>query len=221
MKQTPINEYHNEHVLNMIPSSTKRVIEIGCSSGALAKAFKMHHSECDWVGVEIDSKYADFASRYCDTTLVLDFESCDQNFYKVYADRDCWIFADVLEHFKDPWSVIKKIRNVIPKNGSVIACVPNLQYWSVLALLADGNFRYEEHGVMDITHLRWFTRKSLFELFENEGFVIYEGVTRFAHHPDQGILELIGKLAEKAGGDPVVAMNDAIPMQYVVRAIPC
>ncbi len=220
MKPTPINEFHNEHVLQMIPAETRNIIEVGCSSGALAKKFKELQTGSNWIGVEKDAEYAELARRYCDKTIVLDLENCGSEFYESYSDRDCWIFADVLEHFKDPWSVVKNIRSVIPKHGSVIACVPNIQYWVVLASLAVGNFQYEDQGVMDRTHLRWFTRKSLFQLFEDEGFIIAEGVTRFAHHPDQGILELIGKLAERVGSDPVAAMNDAIPMQYVVRAVP-
>lgn len=220
MKQTPVNEIHNAEVLKLIPDATNRVIEIGCSSGALAREFKKIHPDVDWVGVEIDPDYAELARRYCDTTVVRNLDECDQDFYKSYSDRDCWIFADVLEHFKDPWVVLKNIRSVIPSGGCIVACIPNAQNWNLIARLAIGDFRYEDMGLLDRTHLRWFTRQTIYELFEGQGFKITKGMTRTFQHPNQDILELIGNIAEKCGHDSRISMSDATPLQYVVRAEP-
>lgn len=220
MKQTPIHEIHNDEVLKLIPSTSKRVIEIGCSSGALAREFKKIHPDTHWVGVEIDPDYAELAKRYCDKTVVQNLDHCSPDFFQEYANCDCWIFADVLEHLRDPWSVFKNIRNVIPENGCIVACVPNAQNWSLIARLAVRDFRYEDMGLLDRTHLRFFTRLTIYELFEGQGFRISEGMTRTFHHPNQDILELIGKIAEKSGLDPSISMADATPLQYVVLAIP-
>lgn len=220
MKQTPIHEIHNDEVLKLIPNTSKRIIEIGCSSGALAREFKKTHPDVHWVGVEIDPDYAELAKRYCDTTLVVNLDGVEKVFYDTHSDCDCWIFADVLEHFKDPWSVIKNIRNVIPANGCVVACIPNAQNWNLIARLVIGDFRYEDIGLLDRTHLRWFTRQTIFELFEGQGFRVSEGVTRTFQHPNKEILRLIGKIAETCGQDPKVAMTDATPLQYAVRAVP-
>lgn len=220
MKQTPIHEIHNNEVLRLIPNTSKKVIEIGCSSGALAREFKRKHPGVHWIGVEIDPDYAELAKRYCDTTLVANLDEFNKDFYVTYSDCDCWVFADVLEHLRDPWAVVKKIRGVIPDNGCIVACIPNAQNWSLIARLAMGDFRYEDTGLLDRTHLRFFTRKTIFELFETQGFKIAEGFTRTVEPPRQEILELIGKLAQSWGGDPSLAMADAIPLQYVARAIP-
>lgn len=220
MKQTPIHEIHNDEVLRLIPKTSKKIIEIGCSSGALAREFKRKHPGVHWIGVEIDPDYAELAKRYCDTTLVANLDEVEEEFYATYSDCDCWIFADVLEHFRDPWAVVKKIRSVIPENGCIVACIPNAQNHSLIARLAVGDFRYEDMGLLDRTHLRWFTRQTIYELFEKEGFRISEGMTRTFHQPNQEVLELIGKIAEKCGFDPMVSMSDATPLQYVVRAIP-
>lgn len=219
MKQTPIHDIHNDEVLKLIPSASKKIIEIGCSSGALAREFKRVHPDAHWVGVEIDSDYAELAKRYCDTTVVRNLEECDQFFYDDHRDRDCWIFADVLEHFRDPWVVVRNIRRVIPDNGCIVACIPNAQNWSLIARLAVGDFRYEDIGLLDRTHLRWFTRQTVYQLFEQEGFKILQGMTRTFQHPNQEILKLIGKIAEQSGFDPLVAMADATPLQYVVKAV--
>lgn len=220
MKQTPIHEIHNDEVLKLIPETSKKIIEIGCSSGALAREFKKNHPDVHWVGVEIDPDYAELAKRHCNTTIVANLDEVEQDFYRAYSDRDCWVFGDVLEHFRDPWAVVRNIRSVLPNNGCIVACIPNAQNWSLIARLAVGDFRYEDMGLLDRTHLRFFTRQTIFELFEAEGFKIAEGTTRTVEAPKQEILELIGKIAEARGCHPALAMADATPLQYVVRAMP-
>lgn len=220
MKQTPIHEIHNDEVLRLIPNASKKIIEIGCSSGALAREFKKNHPDVHWVGVEIDPDYAELAERHCNTTIVANLDEASQDFYKLFSDYDCWVFADVLEHFRDPWAVVRNVRYVLPENGCIVACIPNAQNWNLIARLAVGDFRYEDMGLLDRTHLRWFTRQTIYELFEGQGFRISEGVTRTFHHPNQEVLELIGKIAEKCGFNPTLSMSDATPLQYVVRANP-
>lgn len=220
MLQTPVHDIHNAELLSIIPKNTLKLIEIGCSSGALAREFKRINKDAHWVGVEIDASYALLARRYCDETLVADFDVLSSEFFDSFKDRHCWIFADVLEHLKDPWSALKKIRRVIPKDGSIVACIPNAQNWWVIAKLALGEFRYEDSGLLDRTHLRWFTRKTIIELFEQEGFRIVEGLTRVFQVPDQNVLRLVVELAQRLGVDPEVVKHDATVFQYVVRAVP-
>lgn len=220
MQQTPINDIHNVEVLGFIPQNASKIIEIGCSSGAIAREFKKLNKASHWTGVEIDKSYAELAGRYCDETVVADIDLVGSDFYASYKDRDCWVFADVLEHLKDPWRVLRKIREVIPENGSVVACIPNAQNWSVLAKLALGDFRYEDSGLLDRTHLRWFTRMTIIELFEQQGFKIAQGVPRVFHAPNHDVLNFVAELARKFGSDPDLAKNDAIAFQYVVRAVP-
>jgi len=220
MKQTPVHDIHNPDLLRIIPDHSRKVIEIGCSSGALAREFRKSHN-VDWVGIEIDPDYAKLAQRHCDKTEIQDIDNCDERFYKQHADRDCWIFGDTLEHLKDPWSVLKHIRKVIPSHGVVVACIPNAQHWSLIVRLALGNFRYEESGLLDRTHLRWFTRTTMIELFNSQGFGIAEGFPRVFDEPDrERFLPLIQEISIRAGADPMIAMNDSIPLQYVIRAVP-
>ena len=155
----------------MIPAGTRRVIEVGCSSGALARAFKQT-GDAHWVGVEIDPAYAEVAEQHCDYLEVENIEHCDSDFYRKYADRDCWVFGDCLEHLQDPWQVLSSIRKVIPRDGTVVACIPNAQHWSLVIKQALGAFFYEDSGLLDRTHLRWFSRLTMTQLFESQGFNI-------------------------------------------------
>jgi 2-polyprenyl-3-methyl-5-hydroxy-6-metoxy-1,4-benzoquinol methylase len=221
MQQTPVHDNHNPDLLKLIPVSSNKLIEVGCSSGALAREFKKINPKCHYSGVDIDSTYAELAKRYCDVTLAQDMDTADQEFYQSNADRDCWIFGDTLEHMRDPWAVLRKIRAVIPANGAVVTCIPNAQHWSMFAKLSIGDFRYEDSGLFDRTHLRWFTRETLFELFSSTGFQIVEGISRNFPEPNkEKFLPLIGSIAKAMGRDYQTAVADASPLQYVVKAIP-
>lgn len=221
MKQTPVHENHNPDLLKSIPIEAKRIIEIGCSSGALAREFKKISPNCHYSGVEIDAEYAELAKRYCDDVFNLNIDHVDEKFWHTNKEKDCWIFGDTLEHLVDPWEVLKNIRSVIPENGFVLACIPNVQHWSVQVRLNVGHFKYQPAGLLDKTHLRWFTRITIIEMFAESGFGIQMGFPRIFNEPErEKYLEQIGKLAEISGANPVDAINDALPLQYVIRAVP-
>ena len=220
MKQTPIHDAHNPDLLRMIPPISKRVIEIGCSSGALARELKKNSPSVYYVGVEIESSYAQLAQRYCDETLVLNIEEANEEFWTAQVDKDCWVFGDILEHLVNPWLVLGRIYKSLPVGGVVVACIPNAQHWSVQARLSIGDFRYEDEGILDRTHLRWFTRQTIVEMFHGAGFEIQEGLPRIFDEPNRELfLPVIGEMAKLAGVDSDIAISDAIPLQYVVRAV--
>ena len=221
MKQTPVHEIHNPDLLSMLPRDSKRLIEVGCSSGALAREYKIINSNCVYTGVEIEFEYAKLAERYCDAVLNLDIEAADDKFYQSRNGEDCWIFGDTLEHLRDPWLILSKIRSVIPTNGCVIACIPNAQNWSIQAVLNAGDFRYEDSGLLDRTHLRWFTRKTIMEMFMSTGFQVSNIIPRIFNDPNSAkILPVIRQMATTIGVDPEMAVSDAMPLQYVIKAIP-
>jgi 2-polyprenyl-3-methyl-5-hydroxy-6-metoxy-1,4-benzoquinol methylase len=221
MEQTPIHEQHNPDLLKFIPVESKKIIEVGCSSGALAREFKKISTNCYWLGIEIDPTYAEFAKRHCDKSMVQNIENAPENFWEETKNADCWIFGDTLEHLKDPWLILKLIRENISHKGSVVACIPNAQHWSLQAKLSIGDFRYEKSGLLDKTHLRWFTRQTIFEMFDQAGFEIESGVPRIFNEPNRELfLPIIEQMAKAAGVDPQVAVSDALPLQYVIRGMP-
>ncbi len=221
MKQTPVHEHHNPDLLRFIPKSSENLVEIGCSSGALAREFKKINPACHYLGVDIDEKYTQLANRYCDQTAAMNIEDCDDDFFADNRTRDCWIFGDTLEHFKDPWKILQKIRGVIPVHGCVVACIPNAQHWSMQVKLSIGDFRYQDSGLLDRTHLRLFTRQTMIELFSATGFKVTECAPRIFNEPArEKFLPLIGNLAQAVGFNSDTAITDALPLQYVVKAIP-
>jgi hypothetical protein len=87
--------------------------------------------------------------------------------------------------------------------------------------LCIGDFRYEESGLLDKTHLRWFTRQTLLEMFDQSGFEITEGYPRIFDEPQrERFLPAIEQMARLAGVDQTLAVSDCLPLQYVVKALP-
>ena len=221
MNQTPVTEVHNADLLDIIPWGASKLIEVGCGSGALAREFKKISPSCHYLGVEINPSYAKMAERYCDQSQVLDIETAGDAFWKENADRDCWIFGDTLEHLRDPWSVLRQVRQVIPSKACIAACIPNAQHWSVQARLSIGDFRYEDTGLLDRTHLRFFSRQTILEMFNDTGFTVTACIPRIFVEPmRERFLPAIEQFARLLGADPKTSVDDAIPFQYVVSVVP-
>ncbi len=181
--QTPVHDQHNPELLAFVPRDSRTIVEVGCSSGALARAYKQINADCNYIGVEIDREYAELSRRYCDLVLNFNIEDANQEAFEMLAHADCWVFGDTLEHFKDPWSVLTRIRGTLSTSACLVACIPNAQHWSLQAVLNCGMFRYQESGLLDKTHLRWFTRITILELFQATGFKVTEVMPRIFDEP--------------------------------------
>jgi 2-polyprenyl-3-methyl-5-hydroxy-6-metoxy-1,4-benzoquinol methylase len=221
MDQTPAHEIHNPDLLQEMPRQARCVIEVGCSVGALAREYRRLNPGCRYIGVEVEPGYAATARRHCDAVHVLDIETADAQWLRESLSGDCWVFGDVLEHLKDPWSLLRAVRAALPSEGCVVACIPNAQHWSVQLRLNSGELRYEDAGLLDRTHLRWFTRQTIIELFASARLRIEAGRLRIEPHPQrERVLAGVRALAVAIGSNPELAVADAMATQYVVRAVP-
>jgi SAM-dependent methyltransferase len=221
MRQTPAHGQHNPDLLGLMPSAARRVVEVGCSTGALAQAYRALNPNCDYVGIEIDPDYAAVAAGVCSSVVALDIEQVDDATFAGLFPSDCWVFGDALEHLRDPWALLKRVRGGLAPDGCVVACIPNAQHWSLQAKLNRGVLRYEDAGLLDRTHLRFFTRITLQELFLSTGYQIVQGLPRIFDEPGRDrVLPAIRAFAEAQGADPELAVQDALALQYVVRAVP-
>jgi SAM-dependent methyltransferase len=220
MDQTPAHERHNPDLLGIIPAHAGVIVEVGCSSGALAREAKKSRPACRYVGVEVMPQYVTLAKRHCDLVVEADIEDVDEETMRQWG-ADCWVFGDALEHLRDPWALLARLRRVMPAHGCIVACIPNAQNWTVQVRLNSGTFRYEDQGLMDRSHLRWFTRVTMCEMFAKAGFRIEAGFPRGdTEPPNDGIKNAIRLMAQSMGVDPDLAYSDCVPIQFVVRAIP-
>lgn len=221
MQQTPAYDQYNETLLALIPTALRRITEVGCMRGTLAAAYLASHPDCEWTGIDIDPDNARQARSVCHAVYCRDIEQVSEAEFRRFSQTDAWVFGDTLEHLQDPWRVLTRLRANLSEDGYVIVSLPNSQHWSFQARLSVGLFRYENDGLFDRTHLRFFTRTTLVELFDSTGFRIEQAVPRIFNFPGaERYLPHIRAMAQASGYDPDQAEADAMPYQYVVRAVP-
>ena len=211
----------NPDILRFIPPDAGTVLEAGCGEGALGRAYKLRNPFCRYVGMEVLPQAAEAAQQYLDTVICGDVETVKRA--KVIGKKetvDCLVYGDVLEHLRDPWRVLREQVSWLADTGQVIACIPNVQHWSVLAGLISGHWRYSDAGLLDRTHLRFFTLDSIRELFAQAGLYIHEIIPRVFVHPDQEKVQgILAAAAQELGvkESPTSHLQTAA-MQYIVRA---
>ena len=135
--------------------------------------------------------------------------------FKYLSDADLWIFADVLEHLYNPWKLLERI-NCSRSGVEIIACIPNSQHWSFQARVNSGDINYESHGLFDKTHIRFFSEKTMTDLFESTGYKIINIVPRIFNFPGQDKYDqCIYEFAKLSGIDPIAAVQKSKVFQYV------
>jgi ubiquinone/menaquinone biosynthesis C-methylase UbiE len=219
MKQTPATDLFNQTIFDILPKDTKKIFEIGTGSGAMANAYKQVNPAVNYVGVEIDPEYQSLSERYCDTVYLENFESPTKALLDEVNDADFIIFSDVLEHMYNPWQVLKTLSTRIPASCRILASIPNIQHWSIQMRLVNGDFEYADSGLLDRTHVRFFTRKTMIELFTKNGFSINQVIPRIFSFPNQDEhLSIIRKNAELLNINVQEAVIDAASFQLVIDA---
>jgi methionine biosynthesis protein MetW len=153
----------------MIPRGA-RVLELGCGTGSLCKIVA-DACRAEVVGIEPDSKRAERAKARGVQVFVADLT---EELIEKIAPFDIVLLADVLEHVPYPQAMLLLSRHALKPGGAVIISVPNVAHWSVRADLLRGKFRYQQFGIMDATHLRWFTAASIESLLASAGFKVTE-----------------------------------------------
>ena len=171
--QTPKESYYTHTCLDMISmldAIPETVLEVGCGTGNTLRYLKKQGTR-ETFGIELDSTMAEVAMRQVDHVAVGDIEAMEWPFAgKLF---DCIILGDVLEHLRDPWSVLRTLSELLISNGQVVASLPNVRFYGVsIPLLFGGRWTYAEEGILDRTHLRFFTRKTAIELIASAGFEI-------------------------------------------------
>jgi 2-polyprenyl-3-methyl-5-hydroxy-6-metoxy-1,4-benzoquinol methylase len=221
MKSTPVTDVANEDLLAVLPKDVARVVEIGCGGGALAKAYRASNPATEYIGVEVDAEYAELARRHCSRALCANIETMSDDELGDLTPADCWVFGDVLEHLYDPWQVLARLKVLLRPADCVVACVPNAQHWSVQLRLMSGEFWYEPAGLLDRTHIRFFTRVTLSRLFHDAGLRIVLAQSRvFNFEGQETALAGIREWAKSMGHDAEACVQDATPFQYLLKAIP-
>ena len=168
----PLNERpHGGHAkLLALVGEGKRVLDIGCSSGYLARPLVQRG--CTLVGIEQDPIAAEQAREVCAEVLVGDAEEMELAFEP--ASFDVLLCGDLVEHLRDPQRFLSRIRPFLRPDGRLVLTTPNVANWANRLGLLVGRWRYTDRGILDRTHLHLFTRATLVETLECAGYRVAE-----------------------------------------------
>ncbi len=169
-----------------------RVLEIGCATGYMTKHLR-DELGCSVTAVEIDPAQAAQAEPYADRLIVGDIADAAM-WDRIEGEFDFAIFADVLEHLSDPWEALRRTRGVLAEGGAILASIPNVAYHKVRKQLLLGGFDYTHFGILDSSHLRFFTAKTARALFESNGYRVEKMLGTFRGRVDRAL----GRLAPNA-----------------------
>ncbi|HVO75250.1 MAG TPA: methyltransferase domain-containing protein, partial [Ignavibacteriaceae bacterium] len=170
-RKKDLSYYENDRddVRQLVNPNSKKILDVGCGSGKLGAVLKQKLNAEVW-GVECVYDAALIAQEKLDQVINSPVEEAISRLPDKYFDSI--IFADVLEHLADPFKILIDIKSKLSGAGEIVASIPNVRHWSVLKGLLEGEWEYREYGILDSTHLKFFTRKSLFNMFEKAGYVI-------------------------------------------------
>lgn len=165
-----MNYYNNyrPEMLKFIPVGAKKILEVGCGEGLFGEQLIKNRKVEVW-GVEPAKGPSIQASK---RLFKIINENYDENIILPENYFDCIIFNDVLEHMLDPWKILELSKRFLKSEYSfIVASIPNFRYWdNVKEIIWDGEFTYKPSGILDKTHLRFFTKSSIIKLFNDTGF---------------------------------------------------
>jgi 2-polyprenyl-3-methyl-5-hydroxy-6-metoxy-1,4-benzoquinol methylase len=156
----------------MVPRGARRILEVGCGSGNTLDHLKQNGIGTWHGGVEIN---ADMATEAVDRVCIEPIEavlSMDDDLSAI-ENFDVILCLDILEHLVDPWTVLRSLVGHLSEGGTVIASIPNIRFYkALLPLVLKGEWSYEESGVLDSTHLRFFTRETAVAMVRDAGLEV-------------------------------------------------
>ncbi len=205
--ESPYGTSERPEIHDLIPADARRVLDVGCNDGAFAGWLKRQAPGRQVVGVEPNPAQAAKAREFCDMVVV---DRYPDALSQIDGDFGCVTFNHVLEHMVDPWEALRRTKGRLTQNGCVVAVIPNTRYVSLLFdLVFRGRWQYQPSGLLDRTHLRFFTRASIEPLFEEAG--LHVDLLRRAN--------LIGSQRRPLAAKIVGALlNDMAYGGFVVRA---
>lgn len=177
-------------IVNQIPPGSK-VLEVGCGSGTIIH-YLQDYKQCQTIGVEPSSVMAAAAQNAGLNIIEGDIDAPKTlGELETLGPFDAIIFADVLEHLRDPWATVERVKPLLNPAGKILVSIPNVAFWRLRLNLLVGRWRYTHGHLMDHTHLRWFTRKTIRALFIDGGFETVEIQDRWVPLPGHRLWRLI------------------------------
>lgn len=162
---------------SLLPAAALKILDVGCGSGVFAHSLKQLQPAREIWGIEINPSVGNEAAKVLDRVLIGDIstllDQLPQNYF------DAVYFNDVLEHLPDPYTILRRIKQNMKEDGHILVSLPNVRYIrNFFNFIVRKDWAYTDHGILDRTHLRFFTLKSAFHMFESMGYKVekFQGI---------------------------------------------
>jgi 2-polyprenyl-3-methyl-5-hydroxy-6-metoxy-1,4-benzoquinol methylase len=196
-----------DDLIRLIPPQAENILEVGCAGGMTGKALREKGFK-EIIGIELNEEVVQAGRSYYDQLIIGDVEEVHLPFEKEHFD--CILYGDVLEHLVDPWKVLKNHHALLKRGGAIICSIPNIRHYRIIKkLFFKGKWEYTEDGIMDKTHLRFFTLDSIRRMLGEAGFQIKSIIRSYS-----GAYWL--KLLNRLLGNRLI---DFLVRQYIVVAV--
>jgi len=209
-----IYEGVNGTVLSFVPRSASRILDVGCGSGTLGECLRKER-ERYVVGITYSEREAELASRRLSEVHCADLNRFD---FSQLGKFDCVVLSHILEHLYFPAEVLQRLKSTLAPEAVVVIALPNVLWWKQRLQFLMGNWSYQDWGILDRTHFRFFDRRSAIELLEGAG---YEIIRRTCDGPFpllKPIRKYIGGWAGKIDRLTSEAVPGLFAMQFVFLA---
>lgn len=185
------NEFNKKVYLEIPPNA--RILDMGCDTGELGKMIKKEKDPIEVIGIDINQKAAALAKKYYDHVYIDDAQTMNLD---VFENNyfDCIILADVLEHLQNPDKLLLKIRPKLRDDGKLIISVPNVVFVTNRFNIVFGRFNYSYKGIMDTSHLRFYTSASIQKLISNCNYKVSKVQGYISTRPLLGFLDYFAKI---------------------------
>jgi 2-polyprenyl-3-methyl-5-hydroxy-6-metoxy-1,4-benzoquinol methylase len=164
--------YENERpeIFRLVDENARVILDVGCGKGRLGANLKRAVSGRKVFGIEHNEQIAAEAERVLNGVLLGDLQTMNISFPA--AIFDCIILADILEHLIDPDAALRRLKPYLKPQGKVICSIPNMRHYTVILRLLKHGWEYDDWGLFDRTHLRFFSLRTMKKMLEDQGFQI-------------------------------------------------
>ena len=202
--------YENERrdVALLVPRSARRILDVGCGRGVLGMVLREQEPGRHITGIEVEPAVAADAARVLNRVIIGDIQTLDTS--EIGDAYDCIICADVLEHLLDPGLALRRLRGSLAPGGLLVCSIPNIRHYTAIMRLILRGWTYEEYGLFDRTHLRFYSRQSMIRLITNAGFSVQTTAPRIVASRKMRALNAV------AGR----AFDEFLALQYLLTARP-
>ncbi len=214
-----VNAYYdgiNEKLFAHLPEA-RSILEFGCAYGRLGEEYKKKFKGAKWIGIDINEEALAVAAKRLDVVLKSDL---DDDLPFVFEDKfDLIVFGDVIEHVKNPKRLLSQINKLCHENSRIVCCIPNMSHYSVIERLLIGDIAYDNAGLLDETHVRFFSPSSMTKLFLDAGW-LPKMVDSYSVASSSPALQHLIRAAQDLGCPPSTSLRNFSLYQLIFECRP-